>query len=77
MIVVAFFGIWIILSEISLCIKLFGYLGFCGTATRSRALLIIYAMMVFILMIATLASGIYLYYKRDGVFQISLNLWLK
>ncbi|PAV91221.1 hypothetical protein WR25_09192 [Diploscapter pachys] len=56
-----------IMIVLGCCMIVVAFFGFCGTATRSRALLIIYAMMVFVLMIATLASGIYLYYKRDGL----------
>uniref|UniRef100_A0A0N5AJX2 Tetraspanin n=1 Tax=Syphacia muris TaxID=451379 RepID=A0A0N5AJX2_9BILA len=42
-------------------------LGCCGTVTQSRVLLIVYAIVTSLLMLGTLATGIYAIYKRDGI----------
>ena len=63
MIVVAFFG------ELSIpSLKIVLNSGCCGvTGVGSRVCLIVYSIAVFLLLIFTLASGIFLLYKRDGV----------
>ncbi|CAB3400944.1 unnamed protein product [Caenorhabditis bovis] len=49
------------------CMIVIAMFGCCGTTGKSRLFLIIYTIAVFLLLIATLACGIYLLYKKDGI----------
>ncbi|KAJ1363702.1 hypothetical protein KIN20_023618 [Parelaphostrongylus tenuis] len=60
----AFSYIMIILGCFMIAVAFFGC---CGVNEGCRVLLIIYALAVFVLLIATLCCGIYLFYKKDGI----------
>ncbi|CAI5456413.1 unnamed protein product [Caenorhabditis angaria] len=42
-------------------------LGCCGISGRSRLFLVIYAILVFLLFVATISCGVFLLYKKDGI----------
>ena len=56
-----------LLIVLGACMVVVSMFGCCGAITRSRVLLALYAVAVSILMLCTLAAGIYILYKRDGV----------
>ncbi|CAC51071.1 Tetraspanin [Caenorhabditis elegans] len=60
----AFSYIIIVLGAVMMVVAM---LGCCGITGRSRPFLIIYSMVVFLLLVATLSCGIYLLYKKDGL----------
>ncbi|EGT51337.1 CBN-TSP-13 protein [Caenorhabditis brenneri] len=60
----AFSYIIIVMGAVMIVVAM---LGCCGITGRSRLFLIIYSMVVFLLLIATLSCGIYLLYKKDGL----------
>ncbi|VDD91698.1 unnamed protein product [Enterobius vermicularis] len=56
--------ITIVLGASMVVISIFGC---CGAIVQSRALLLIYSVIVGILSLCTLSAGIYVMYKRDGI----------
>ncbi|KAK6760247.1 hypothetical protein RB195_021654 [Necator americanus] len=56
-----------IIIVLGCCMIVVAFFGCCGVNAESRLVLIIYSMAVFLLLVATLSCGIYLFYKKDGI----------
>ncbi|VDM74806.1 unnamed protein product [Strongylus vulgaris] len=56
-----------IIIVLGCCMIVVAFFGCCGVNAENRLVLIIYSMAVFLLLIATLSCGIYLFYKREGI----------
>ncbi|KAL6724453.1 hypothetical protein Aduo_019342 [Ancylostoma duodenale] len=56
-----------IIIVLGCCMIVVAFFGCCGVNAENRVVLIIYSMAVFLLLVATLSCGIYLFYKKDGI----------